>query len=321
MMTGRGKMRIAAVAAAALACSGVAQARAQAGCAAAGANTADCERVESALVAAVPQVGIAAAAGNPLLGTASVGGVRLGFLPRVTAGIRVNAARMRLPDILNGGGPPPGTFADGDQTQTVAVVGADAAVSLFEGVTRGTAGGIGALDVLLSAGVLPATGAITDVTGTWGAGVRVGLLRETFGTPGVSVSTMYRRTGGVHYGISCGNAPCAQVTAAGLDFDVRDWSTRLTAAKRVGPLGLLAGVGYDRFSDPDGRFVYRNSTTTVSDTVKLKAGRWSAFANAAYALTVGSVIVEGGWMGGHGGDSGDSGPGAPFGSIGVRLSL
>lgn len=328
MMAGRGKMRIAALAAVVLAIGGAGELRAQVGgCTGTGINTSDCFAVQQALVSAQPQVGIAMAGGSPLLGTASVGGVRLGFVPRLTAGLRVNAAWMSLPDLRAGDGA--GGYAARRRTDVVTVVGADAAVSVFEGVTSGSAGGIGALDVLLSAGVLPASGGITDASYGWGVGLRAGLLRETFGMPGVSVSAMYRGTGSVRYAGTCKTLACTAGTAAALDFDVRDVSTRLTVAKRVGPLGLVAGAGLDHFTDDSAHSTYTSGTVSQVHERELSDNRWSLFADAAYALPVGSLIVEGGWMGGGKSVSGytsqphayDPGSGTLFGSIGVRLSL
>src|SRR5687768_1907075 len=64
-----------------------------------GSAEATCRTVAQAAESTQPQLGILIAGGNPILGTASTSGVRLGFLPRVTAGVRVNVVGARVPDI------------------------------------------------------------------------------------------------------------------------------------------------------------------------------------------------------------------------------
>ncbi|HEX6750818.1 MAG TPA: hypothetical protein VF092_26260 [Longimicrobium sp.] len=269
----------------------------------------DCGATAQALHSAVPQVGIAVAGGNPLPGTASVGGVRLGFLPRVTADVRLTAAWMTLPDITL---PDPAAY---ERTDVVPSVNVDAAVSLTQGLPGGVAG-LGAIDLLLSAGLLTGAGPLEGTSLGYGGGVRVGILRETFGTPAVNVSAMYRRVDGVRY----------RAAPRELEFDVRDVSLRATVAKRVARIGLVGGAGYDRFTGGDARFSYAEGSGFVSS--KPEEGRWSLFGNVSLPLTVGAVTLEGGWM--SGGDAieaapptaaYDPGKGTIFGSLALRLSL
>jgi hypothetical protein len=284
---------------------------------------ASCRIVQQGLHSAVPQVGIAAAGGNPLLGTASVGGLRLGFLPRVTGSLRVTAARTTLPDFRAN------DFDDINRQRTALVpsVDVDAAVSAFSGLSSGTVGGIGSLDVLLSGGVLPGGG--LEGTGlAWGAGLRVGLLREGFGTPAVNVSGMYRRVESVQYGSACAAAPCTSGTLAQFDFAVRDLSARATVGKRVARVGLLGGVGYDRFHAGDAEITYSNGTTANRGTESVNEGRWSVFGNLSYALPVGALTIEGGWMSGGSAipeypdvAKYDPGTGTVFGSFALRVAL
>jgi hypothetical protein len=307
----RTRIVIVAVLAASVVATGL---RAQTGC---GATTdpASCYAVEQALHSAVPQVGIAAAGGNPLPGTASVGGVRLGFLPRVTADLRASAARMRLPDL-----------------GSVDVAG-NAAVSLTQGLPGGMPG-LGSLDLLLSAGVIPGGGLRDGASTTYGAGVRLGILRETFGTPAVNVSAMYRRVAGMRYGAVCGGDPaglCVPGSGGGqLEFAVRDVSLRATVGGRAGRIGLVGGAGYDRFSGGDSRFSALNGATELELTQDedVSEGRLSMFAELSVPLTVGAVTLEGGWMRGGGRVANypssaayDPGSGTIFGGLSLRLSL
>lgn len=285
---------------------------------------AGCFAVEQALQAAVPQVGIAIVGGNPLPGTASVGGVRLGFFPRVTASLRVGAARMRLPDVRQDFAAP----SDRARTELVPAASLGAAVALFEGFTRGRAAGIGAVDVLLDGSVLPGSGGLEKTRFGWGAGLRVGLLRETFGTPAVNVSAMLHRVEGIRYGSACTSLPCTSGSLGQLDFDVHDVSTRVTIAKRVARVGLLGGLGYDRFKDGDAQVSFASPTFVSTVAREVDEGRWSIFGNLSLPMTVGAVTLEGGWMSGGErapgyaeGSAFDPGAGTLFGSLALRLSL
>jgi len=303
-----------ALAASALATAFAAKAEAQAGgCVAPSLAGGDCPAVEQALHSAVPQVGIAAAGGNPLLGTASVAGVRLGFFPSLTAELRMTGARMRLPDVEAA------NVAGNERSELAGSVDADLAVSLSQGLPGGAAG-LGALDLLASVGVLPGGGSRHGASFTWGAGARLGILREGFGTPAVNVSAMYRQVSGVRIG--------GEGSAGRLDFGVGDVSLRGTVAKRVARVGLVGGVGYDRFTGRDARFGFTDGAAFQTEERDVDEGRWSLFGNVSLPLTVGAVTLEGGWM--SGGDATasypstakfDPGAGTVFGSIGLRLSL
>jgi hypothetical protein len=317
-----------------------------------------CRTVAQAAESTQPQLGILIAGGNPILGTASTSGVRLGFLPRVTAGMRVNVVGARVPDItLDQGAIEP--EIEGTISVPAASVGANAAIGLTQGFTLGpTVGGFGAIDLLGSATWLPFRA--FDVEGfgddaaqfAFGGGVRIGLLRESFVTPGVSVSVTYHNLGTVTFGEVCpggveadGFEPvgftdgvCAgaeQGDVGEFEFDLSGLSYRGVVSKRLMGLGLAAGVGFDDW-ESDVRYAFRYpqpgapTITRVrrSPEVTVENGRWSAFANASFAVLVGTISLEGGWM--QGGDPIEGFPstsdfdpdqGHFFGSVGVRLSL
>lgn len=161
----------------------------------------ECVVVAQAVDAAHPQLGILMAGGNPTLGTASTGGVRLGIVPRVSLTGRVNVVAARLPDIRD-------TDRGEDLQRRVLApaVGATVSVGLTEGFgVAPMIGGFGAIDLLGSVSVLPLSLVedFGDNAFSWGAGARVGLIRESFVTPGVSVSLMYRNLGDVSFGDVC----------------------------------------------------------------------------------------------------------------------
>jgi hypothetical protein len=307
----------------------------------------ECAIVAQAVDAAQPQLGILLAGGNPILGTASTGGVRLGLIPRVSLTGRVNVVAARLPDIRE--------EAEGEAEQfnvPAPAVGANVSIGLTQGFSLAPMiGGFGAIDLLGSVTVLPLSLAGDDFgenAFSWGAGARMALVRESFVTPGVSVSLMYRDLGDVSFGQVCEGAetpsPLAPTdpnrtacTSGGdfgeIDFGLSNWSARAAISKRLLGLGLTAGVGYDKF-DTDANFGF--STPAVGGTrevfrfsdVAVDNDRWSAFLDASFTVLVASLVGEVGWMQGADPIEGfpstsdfDAGEGTWFGSVGFRLSL
>jgi hypothetical protein len=314
-----------------------------------------CVAVAEAVNAAQPQLGMLMAGGNPILGTAGAGGVRLGFLPRVSAGARVNLVLARLPDIREA------RMRDGEVVPEqfripAPAVGANVAVGLTRGASLAPmVGGFGAVDLLGSVTLMPLDLlGVTDAGGnpvSWGAGARVGLLRETFVTPGVSVSMMYRRMGEVRIGDVCRGAaeqqdpthPDRRLCPGDGDFGevafgLDNWSGRAAVSKRLLGFGLTGGLGWDRFTtgaDLAFRTPAAPSQGIVGaevihrlDDVRVSNTRLSAFVNAGFTLLVGSIVAEVGVMQGGPPVPGfpatadfDPRAGTVFGSLGARLSL
>jgi hypothetical protein len=306
-----------------------------------------CFAIAQAAASAQPALGLALAGGNVTLGTASTGGVHLGVIPRVSATVRVNGVYVRLPDVLRKQ-PATGTTnpVNGKLRVVVPAVNATATVGVFPGVSVApTIGGVGALDLVGSASMLP-LGLANGFSGnpvSWGGGVRVGLLRESFTLPGVSATLMYRKLPTVDLGDVCpsgavgtgGAETCAGGGNAGeAHFGLGDWSTRLAVSKRLLAIGFAAGVGYDRFrSDVSYAYRYNDPVSGVArvrrGTTTLRSRRVSAFADASLNLLVASATLEAGYARGgdpvQGYDPGGSGfdprKGMPFASLGFRVGL
>jgi hypothetical protein len=278
-----------------------------------------CPAVYQALASAAPQLGIVAAAGNPVPGVEGTRGVTLGIIPKTTATLRVSGAAVHLPDLEGD---------DSERSLTPVAVKLGTATRLFDGTAVGT----GALDLLLEGGLLTGTGEGGRTAAILGAGARVGLLRETFATPGVALSGMFRHTGRMQYGSGCTAPTCVGFQGAA-EFGLNDLSARLAIGKRLGPVGLAAGAGWDRFSTTGGSITYQGSPvvqpTSGTAEVDVDDSRWSAFVNLSRGLMIGSLVAEAGWM--SGGDAVpnftpgpggyDPGQGTFFGSIAVRIQL
>lgn len=317
-----------------------------------------CVAVAQAVESAQPQLGILASGGNPTLGTASAGGMRFGFMPRVSASARVNLVFIRLPEIL--------AQQAGESAQQLnerfglpaPALGGAVSVGVFPGFSPlPLVGGIGAIDLLGSATWFPFKAFDLEGFGedapdlAWGVGARVGILRESFVMPGISASLMYRRLGQVSFGDVCPNpspgstvrqrpgytfehGSCSDPGDSGeFEFDLSSWSTRLAVSKRLLGFGLTAGVGHDRHSSGLGYGVEVPGFLGGRDFVRvtgldLSSGRMNAFANASFTLLVATLALEAGWMQGSdplpefSGDSAfDPRSGTFFGSVGARLSF
>jgi len=292
------------------------------------ASATECNVAVDVLRAAYAQTGILAAGGNPVPGVESTRGITLMLVPGTTASLRFSAARQQLPDLRS-------ASAGEERGEVATAIRLGTATKVFGGVAAGPVSGVGSIDLLLDAALLPAAGQGRDAAAAFGAGARIGLIRETFATPGVGVTAMYRHVGRQQYGRLCPipDVSCADSNVGEASFGVNDVSGRLTVGKRLGPVGLLGGVGIDRFSTSHG--LVRFYGGGVEGTARLAAEvdrhdtRWSAFGNLSYGLLVGSLVAEAGYMGGgeaslvFDGDVGGykAGKGTPFGSLALRITL
>lgn len=321
-----------------------------------------CVVVAQAVKSAHPQLGILLAGGNPTLGTAGAGGLRLGILPRVSATAKANLVFVELPDIL---AQQAGQTA-ADLNERIGIpapaLSGTVSVGVFPGLSVApTVGGIGAIDLLGSATWLPFKALGVEGFDTenaeefaFGGGVRLGLLGESFTTPGVSVSVMYRSLGETKFGDACPSDAQFTTTSGGDGYEVRrgrclgdgdlgdiqieveNWSTRAAVSKRLLGVGLAAGVGYDQFSSDEVALSVHVPSSLLQENyynvsgLALDQDRWSAFVNGSYTALVATLAVEAGWLQGADAlpafDEGfqsefDPGAGTFFGSVGLRLAF
>jgi hypothetical protein len=319
-----------------------------------------CVAAAQAVVSAQPALGILIAGGNPTIGTAGPAGLRLGIVPRISAGARVNVVAVRLPDILAEQIPGQAGAITRRFGVPAPALGGDVSLTLTDGFDLAPGiGGLGAVSLLGGATYLPFS--LLGVEGferehlAVGIGGRVHVLRESFVAPGVSLSVMHRWMGTVAFGDVCpaGAVPISTTAVNGaqretgtcpgpgnpgeFSFDLTGWSGRLVASKRFLGLGFTAGLGHDRFgSDLD--FGFRGDdplpgasaapVVRVTDE-RLDSSRWSVLANLSYTLLVGTIGLEAGWQQGNPPIRGfrdlqgdfDPRGGTWFGSLGARISL
>ena len=281
-----------------------------------------CLRVAQAVEVLQPQIGMAATGGNPVAGTASTLGMRLGALPRLSVAGRVTGVFGELPRVLDAG-------TTGDVGVFLPGLNIDAAVGLTSGYSPlPTVGGVGSLDALASIGYLPLPGGkgFDGSPFTWALGLRLGLLRESFTLPGVSLTGMYRQVGDFDFG-----DPALVRDDAFIDIGIGIWSLRAAVTKQIFAVGLTAGAGYDHYSS-DVRFGFVDPGTATRREVRLDDfdnDRWSLFANVSWTILILHIVGELGWQ--QGGDlvpglrasdiRFDPGDGRFFGGFAVRLSI
>jgi hypothetical protein len=281
------------------------------------ATIAYCSLVAQAADILPAKVAIVAAGGNPVPGTASTLGMSLGPLPRLSGAARFTASWVTLPDMQR-----IGRSEDVDFLFTG--LHADGSVGVFQGFSpSATVGGLLALDLLASAGVvrLPSDDGLNGETVlTWGIGARLGITRESFTAPGVSLDVMYRDLGEASFG----DAQFEGADAFVHMDETSHWSLRAVAGKRLTALGLTGGVGYDRYS-ADVLLHVRDGVAAIDVRDDYAAGRWNAFVNGSFTLLVISATAELGWqLGGEGPPDARfdrTGDGGVFASFAIRLAL
>ncbi|MBW3552337.1 MAG: hypothetical protein KY466_02440 [Gemmatimonadetes bacterium] len=308
-----------------------------------------CGQGVSALTSVQPTIGIGFTGGNHVLGTATTIGRRLGLFPRISVTARANGALAEVPNLLDGfnaeldqnGQLPPME----NNTVPLGSLQGDVQLGLFNGLGFGPVGGLGSIDLLGSVSFIPslAETGLADPILNWGAGARVGILRQGLIMPGLSVSGMYRSMGEVSFGSVDGGDPAEFAT------DLSTISLRGAVSKGLLAFDFAAGGGYDIYrSDP--RFDFElvcppsecggvQMTVRPSEAItgELQTAAWNVFANAGLSLLLVNVIGELGYQKGtevitaedlQAAGLPDQPPtveglagGRLFGSIGVRFTL
>ncbi len=293
-----------------------------ASCAAGGsaALVAPCRSTVLAAQAIRGGISVADAMGVELAGTSSTLGRRLGRTPRVSVAARLKVAVFDIPDILGDGAALP------DETTVVAYgMKATVAAGVLDGFSvLPTVGGFLSLDVLASLNVLflQEDDGFAENEGLISVGGRLGLLRESFTMPGVTVSLVQ------HFGEDLSWGGVGE-TGAQLDTDVATTSLRATIGKDLFALALLVGAGLDwqkgdfgvRVADPD---VPGGQGVVVAQDLTTR--RRVYYMGASLTRLVFQFSLEAGWAGGFddlAGYQGEYDPGSitTFANLAFRLTI
>jgi hypothetical protein len=232
------------------------------------------------------------AGGSPVAGSASTLGQRLPGSPRWAFTIRMTRAGMGLPDATS-----QGTSLDG----TGSGWNADLAVGVIDGIpTFETVGGVGSVDLLVSLGTinLPSdAGFRTRSPFTFGAGARVGIVRESFTVPGISVSAMYRRIGAFSAGQALQPPGGAQSSGAHVRADgTSAWSLRAGIGKRIALFGVTAGLGWDRTSSDIAADVAAGAGTVSVEDNGFTSSSSMVYGGLLWTRLVYGLSAEFGWQ-------------------------
>ncbi len=211
------------------------------GCAqGAGGLTGRCHVAGLALDALRGGLATASALGPEIPGSASTVGYRLRSSPRWALSARTGLTRFSIPDLLDAYSLPVG-----DQTLTIPSFQLSGVVGVLNGFSPvPTVGGVLSLDVTASAQHLFTGGnrGFTDGLWGWGLGLRLGILRESFTLPGVSLSLARRWLEEASFGREGSRDP------AHLEMKSRVTSMRAVAGKDLFGFGVFGGAGWDRIS-------------------------------------------------------------------------
>jgi hypothetical protein len=205
-----------------------------------------------------PQLGLVLAGGNPTQGVSGALGTG-----HFSIGIRANALNGSLPEVdrvvPNTRGAEQSNYTL--DSKPIGYVMADVAL----GVHNGSAKGFAALDLLLTASYIPAySNGTIDVSlpsssFKLGWGAKLGIVRETSTTPGVSVSYLTRQLPRVTITGTSGDDELLLE-----DVRVKAKSWRAVAGKSFGFIGLGAGYGRDTY-DSDARITVTVAPRAATD--------------------------------------------------------
>lgn len=259
-------------------------------CVAGGAQSRSMCREMSLAVMAVQQgVGLASALGSDIPGTPSTHGRRLGLMPRVGVSLSASALRAGLPNVA---GSTPAELAEG-RTAWLPGLKATAVAGVLNGFQLApTVGGILSADLIASYSMvnLPAGAGLSGSGSAMGVGTRVGLLRESFTLPGISVSASRSWHADIQAGSMADGNPGEATT--GLTVT----SLRATAGKNWFVIGIMGGVGWDRYEGDVALSVPRGGGgtglidgTVASERVLYFASGWFNFLLTRLSVEVGKA--------------------------------
>ena len=244
-----------------------------------------CREVGLAAMSLQQGVGLLGALGSDIPGNASTLGRRLGAMPRVGLAVSGGLLGVRVPPVSS-------ATAEGlEGTETLALAGlrVDVAAGAFDGFRLApTLGGVLAVDLIgsYSRVRLPGGAGVTGSSSGFGLGARVGLLRESFTVPGVSVSATRRWHGSLQAGaIDAG-------TVAQADTELTVSSLRAVVGKNWFVLGLMGGVGWDRYAGDTRLSVPRGAADPGSVTGHVASERTIYFLSGWFNFIITQVSAE-----------------------------
>lgn len=270
---------------------GAAQTGLEAACAAAPVgDAAECRLAVASMRVVQERVGLALWGGNPVPGTASTVGLRIGSTPRLSLSTSLALVPADLP-------PLPDRSRAASERALLPAVGAEAALGILPGWSPlPTVGGVLSVDAIGRFGVVPlprGRGFREGAVAGGAAGLRLGLLRESFTLPGVSVTGVWGRSGAVAYGDPAGPTPGGFARGP-----VSDLGATLAVSRRISALRLTGGFAAHRYAS-QARVGYPSAGAGARTEAagRLTTTRRSWFANVAWTSLIFHFSGEAGWQG------------------------
>ncbi|MDH3272471.1 MAG: hypothetical protein OEN56_14125 [Gemmatimonadota bacterium] len=284
-------------------------------CEASGGDPARCLAAAVGGYALQGHVSLLASVGSPIPGTASNLGTRVGGGPRLSFFARALTSKW--------GGPDPGNVLQ-ESSPLVRAIQLGGAAGVFDGFRlMPTVGGFLATDVFID-GTFMSPSEADGFSGSfrsYGLGVRIGVLREGFTVPGVSLSVARRFSGTV----GAGDLDAGDDVRFTIDPAVT--SVRAAVSKDLFAIELLAGVGWDDFEADATIGVSDGLGSSFQGAGSMAGSRRLFFGSAAMTFSlVLTLALDVGWAEGVGdvpGWSGafDPGSGSLHGGLSARLVL
>jgi hypothetical protein len=281
-----------------------------------------CQDAALAVVAARGALGLASAGGNDVPGFASTLGKQVVGGMRFSASGRIGTARAKLPSTNTQAAP-----GSKDASALVGFMHVQGLASVFDGFSLDpSTGGILALDLMASGQFVSGPSLKGFKGGILGAGggARLGIIRESFTLPGVSLSVNRR------FLQDTGMGGLLQGDAFSSNFDMDVTSLRAVVGKDVGGFGIQAGLGQDRYRGEASIAVWDavEEVLRQSESSDLVTDRPIVFAGATYTILSFQLSMELGWAGGYDlslpaavGSGYDPDSSTVFGSVAGRLSF
>jgi hypothetical protein len=236
-------------------------------------------------------LGLLASAGGAFPVSPSTAGHRLEGSPRVVIDLGGSLASFSLPDL---------TEAPARDRRRAFLAGRiTAAAGVFDGFSpAATVGGMGSVDGVATLRVvrLPTGAGFSGSAASLGAGVRVGILRESFTLPGVTLTAMHHRVGTVRFGE-------LEAHGARTVVEPRVTSLRLEAGKDMLALGVAGGVGWDRTTASARVEASADGEAGFAGPGRLRENRRSLFLGVNHTWLVTQLAGELSWSPGRSPDT------------------
>ncbi len=253
-------------------------------CSDAGGDVVRCAELAVTARALQGHLGLMSGLGPEVAGSASTLGRRLGTTPRIAIEVRAAFAHLGLPDLAD-----PGSEPSREASFIVPSLRGGVTAGLFDGFQLlPTVGGFLSLDLLAHGSLvfLPTGEGFDGKATALTLGARFGLLRESFTLPGVSVSVSRRMLGQVTYGSAEGPGG-GEVTV-----DPTVTSIRATVGKDLLAVGVLLGMGWDRYSGSADIVAATDAAPITIGDGSFKSSRRLWFAGAAMNFLVLQLSAE-----------------------------